>query len=100
MEEISKIKLGSKSYTVKDQEARLRSQVFPLFQSLALDGIPHTTTIEESPEWLMLLVDSEQKILAGIKQDGTPYCGFDDVAELFETLLSMYGTTSASANSE
>lgn len=98
MEEISKIKLGSKSYTVKDSEARLRSQVFPLFQSLALSGIPHTTSIEEQKEWLMLLVDSEGKILAGIRQDGTSYCAFDDVTELFETLLGMYDTTSSTAD--
>lgn len=100
MEEISKIKLGSKSYVLKDSEARLRSQVFPLFQCLALSGIPHNTSIQDSPEWMMLLVDSENKILAGIRHDGTAYCGYDDVEKLFETLLEMYDTTSSTADSE
>ena len=49
---------------------------------------------------MMLLVDSENKILTGIRHDGTAYCGYDDVGKLFETLLEMYDTTSSTADSE
>lgn len=96
MADVSKIKVNGTDYNLKDSESRKMASVFPLMQSMLMEGIPHTTSITESKEWQMLLTDSEDKILAGIRQDGTPYCGYDTPTELFNQLLSLYQTTSES----
>lgn len=72
------------------------SSIFPLMLPSLLEGITHTTSIEENKEWQFLLLDSEGKILAGLRQDGTSYCGYEDYSELFSQLLGMYQTTETS----
>lgn len=91
MDEISKIIVNGALYSIKDSSA-IRNLASPLLISLALGGIAHTKSIQENTEWVMLLVDAENKIIAGVRKDGSMYYANNNPSKLFSSLVSLYNS--------
>lgn len=90
MKEVKNVRIGDSLYDIKDQESRVRSMACSILLPLVLNGITSNTEIIDNSEWIAVFTDLEEKILVGVRADGTSYYAFGSPSTLLQTLVDSY----------
>lgn len=75
--------------TLLDDGYYTKPNVVMLVASMIIAFKDSTYSIEENPEWKFVFLDSEEKVIFGIKEDNTLYQGLE-WSELLDSLISNY----------
>ncbi len=75
----------------KDSQDSLHAKL-SIITSLVTLAKVSTISLEDSPEWKVVYIDNEDKVLFGVKQDNTWELNAD-VNDIIDCILSSYTTT-------
>lgn len=75
----------------KDSQDSLHAKL-SIITSLVTLAKVSTISLEDSPEWKVVYLDNEDKVLFGVKQDNTWELNAD-VNDIIDCILSSYTTT-------
>lgn len=76
----------------KDSQDSLHAKLSIITSLVTLGNTSTTTILEDSPEWKVVYLDNEDKVLFGVKQDNTWELNAD-VNDIIDCILSSYTTT-------